>query len=294
MTCIVVGQAVAGWRQAAGNYRESAMTRSRTSLPPLDPLRYAPSPERPLRAKARRMAHDMDIQPHQHDWGQLVFSLEGAVRVLAESGATAQTFIVPPSRAVWIPAGVVHAVMAISEAELRTLYVHASMAPADGAGSWSACRVFEVSPLLRELVRELALGDKAWEPARDALLAPLLLDELRRAAPLSLGLTLPQDKRLRRLCEALLAAPQQHALLADWAREVGASERTLSRLFRQELGTSYRQWREQALLAQALQLASRGRPMALIAAELGYATPSAFSAMVRRSVGASPRSFFAT
>jgi AraC-like DNA-binding protein/mannose-6-phosphate isomerase-like protein (cupin superfamily) len=267
-----------------------AKQKSRTSLPPLDPLRYAPSAARPLRAKARRMAHDMDIQPHEHDWGQLVFSLEGAVRVQAEAGGVAQAFIVPPSRAVWIPAGVVHAVMAISEAELRTLYVHASAAPA----AWSACRVFEVSPLLRELVRELALGDKAWEPARDALLAPLLLDELQRAAPLALGLTLPQDKRLRRLCEALLVAPQQHALLADWASEVGASERTLSRLFRQELGTSYRQWREQALLAQALQLASRGRPMALIAAELGYATPSAFSAMVRRSVGASPRSFFAT
>lgn len=262
---------------------------SRTSLPPLDPWRYAPSSERPLRAKARRMAHDMDIQPHQHDWAQLVFSLEGAVRVQAETGDTAQAFIVPPSRAVWIPAGVVHAVMAISEAELRTLYAHASVAPA----GWQRCRVFEVSALLRELVRELAAGDERWEPAREALLAPLLLDELGRAAPLALGLTLPQDKRLRRLCEALLAAPQQHALLADWAQTVGASERTLARLFREELGTSYRQWREQALLAQALQLAARGRPMGLIAAELGYASASAFSAMVRRSVGASPRQFFA-
>lgn len=266
-----------------------ARPRSRTSLPPLDPLRYAPSADRPLRAKARRMAHDMDIQPHRHDWGQLVFSLEGAVRVQAQSAGLTQAFIVPPSRAVWIPAGVEHAVMAISEAELRTLYVHAGVAPAD----WQDCRVFEVSPLLRELVRELAAGDASWEPARAALLTPLLLDELQRAAPLALGLTLPRDKRLRRLCEALLAAPQQHALLADWAREVGASERTLSRLFRQELGTSYRQWREQAMLAQALQLASRGRPMGLIAFDLGYASPSAFSAMVRRSVGASPRSFFA-
>lgn len=268
------------------------LTRSlpaRTSLPPLDPWRYAPSADRPLRAKARRMAHHMDIQPHHHDWAQLVFSLEGAVRVQAESGDTAQAFIVPPSRAVWIPAGVVHAVMAISEAELRTLYVDAGIAPA----GWDRCRVFEVSALLRELVRELAAGDERADPARESLLAPLLIDELRRAPALALGLTLPRDKRLRRLCEALLAAPQQHALLADWAREVGASERTLARLFREELGTSYRQWREQALLAQALQLAARGRPMGWIATELGYASASAFSAMVRRSVGASPRAFFA-
>lgn len=261
----------------------------RTSLPPLDPLRYAPTAERPLRAKARRMAHHMDIQPHAHDWGQLVFSLEGAVRVQAEDGERSQAFIVPPSRAVWIPAGVVHAVMAISEAELRTLYVHASATPA----GWPRCRVLEVSPLLREIVRELAATDSHWEPARTALLAPLLQDELLRAPILPLGLTLPQDKRLRRLCEALLAAPQQHAQLGDWARQVGASERTLARLFREELGCSFRQWREQALLAQALQLAARGRPMGLIAAELGYASASAFSAMVRRSVGSSPRLFFA-
>jgi AraC-like DNA-binding protein len=270
------------------------MTR-RTSIPPLDPLRHAPSPARPVRAKARRMAHDMDIQPHDHPWGQLVFSLEGAVRVQAQQGLKAQSFVVPPSRAVWIPAGVRHAVNALSEAELRTLYVHALAAgqlARDEAAAWSQCRVLDVSPLVRELVRELADSQEQQAASREALLTPLLLDELRRARALPLGLTLPQDKRLRRLCEALLAAPQQQTPLSDWARQVGASERTVARLFRDELGTTFRQWREQALLAQALQLAERRLPMAHIAAELGYTTPSAFSAMVRRTVGQSPRTFF--
>jgi AraC-like DNA-binding protein len=179
----------------------------------------------------------------------------------------------------------------LSEAELRTLYVHDSASTAlgqdDGPG-WQRCRVMEVSPLLRELVRELAQD----EPSREPLLVPLLIDELRRARPLALGLSLPTDKRLRKLCEALLTAPQQHARLADWAQAVGASERTLARLFESELGTSYRLWREQALLQQALQLAERGKPMAWIATELGYASASAFSAMVRRSVGQSPSAFF--
>ena len=79
----------------------------RQTFPPLDPLRHAPSPERPLRAKARRMGQDMDIQPHAHDWGQLVFSLEGAVRVLAGAPAGEQAFVVPPTRANpsgWTPA----------------------------------------------------------------------------------------------------------------------------------------------------------------------------------------------
>lgn len=264
---------------------------SRRSIPPLDPQRHAPSAERPLRAKARRMAHDMDIQPHEHDWGQLVFSLEGAVRVQAEHQGLTQAFVVPPTRAVWIPPGVRHAVTALSEAELRTLYVHAEAAAElarDDAAAWAGCRVLEVSPLARELVRELAQD----QPAREPVLNPLLLDELRRAAPLALGLTLPHDRRLRRLCEALLADPSQQRSLAAAAREVGASERQLSRLFRQELGCSWRQWREQALLAEALRLAEAGRSMAAIAEQLGYATPSAFGAMVKRSVGRSARAFF--
>jgi AraC-like DNA-binding protein len=68
----------------------------------------------------------------------------------------------------------------------------------------------------------------------------------------------------------------------------------VARLFRSELGTSFGQWRQQALLARAVTLAARGRPMGHIAAELGSASPSAFSAMVRRAVGAPPRRFLAS
>jgi AraC-like DNA-binding protein len=77
-------------------------------------------------------------------------------------------------------------------------------------------------------------------------------------------------------------------------RDIGASERTVARLFRDELGTSFGQWRQQVLLARALTLAARKRPMSEIAAELGYASPSAFSAMVRRTLGAPPSRFFAS
>ena len=81
--------------------------------------------------------------------------------------------------------------------------------------------------------------------------------------------------------------------LEAWARDSGASPRTVARLFRQELGTTFVQWRQQVLLAKALAMAARRVPMSTIAAELGYASPSAFSAMVRRSVGAPPSRFFA-
>lgn len=259
----------------------------RRSLPPLDPLRYAPSAERPLRVKARRMARQVDIYPHSHDWAQLVFSLSGAVRVSTASS----TFIVPPSRAVWIPAGVEHAVTAVELADLRTCYLHGPLLTGE---AWSHSRVLEVSPLLRELSVELAeMLENGTATRREALLSELVLDELRRARSLPLGVNLPKDARLRRLCEAMLDAPGRHASLQDWAQEVGASARTLTRLFRSELGTSFARWREQLLLAQALAMAARGRPINVIASELGYGSASAFSAMVTRTVGMSPRRFFA-
>ncbi|WIT10434.1 helix-turn-helix transcriptional regulator [Paucibacter sediminis] len=275
-----------------------APPRARTSVPPLDPLRYAPSMERPVRAKARLMAHHMDIQAHHHDWGQLVFSINGVVRV----NTAHATFLVPPSRAVWIPPRVVHAVTAVERCDLRTLYLHGSAGEAGGAqGVWADCRVLEVSPLLRELVLQLAIHPEDPEgpattpqdQARERCIASLVLDELGRASSLRLGVDLPQDARLRKLCEAVLANPVRHAALADWAAEVGASERTISRLFREQLGSSYAQWRSQALLAHALALAARKRPMSLIAAELGYGSASAFTAMVKRTVGMPPSRFFA-
>jgi len=272
----------------------------RRSLPPVDPQRYAPSIERRVRGKSRQMAHQMDIQPHWHEWAQLVFSISGAVRVSTEGhgDGVGSTYLVPPSRAVWIPPGVVHAVTAVERADLRTLYLHELAVAELGAdGTWADCRVLEVSPLLRELVLQLvvdpdALPEQPAAAARERTVCALILDELRRARSLQLGLPLPREGRLRSLCEAMIDQPLRHAGIEGWAEHAATSARTLSRWFRDELGTSYGQWRQQLLLAQALSMAARKQPMRLIAAELGYASPSAFSAMVTRAVGMPPSRFF--
>ncbi|PXW94974.1 AraC-like DNA-binding protein [Sphaerotilus hippei] len=277
-----------------------------TYVQPLDPLRFAPTSARPVRAKARRLAADTRVDPHAHAWAQLSYSAAGVTRVTAGTS----TYIVPPSRAVWIPAGVEHAVTVVQAADLRTLYFHQAPEPvearAGGPGPWDRCRVVEVSSLLRELVQQLVVletdapGLEGGPPApsgpartaREHCLATLAVDELRQARCLPLGVALPQDRRLRGLCEAVLDDPVRHATLEGWAAEAGASARTIARLFRHELGASFVQWRQQVLLARALSLAARGRPMSHIAAELGYASPSAFSAMVTRTVGMSPSRFF--
>ncbi len=272
----------------------------RDAIGPLTPHLYTPTAARPLRAKLQRLRADTRVVPHAHPWGQVALSAMGVIRVTARHGS----YIVPPSRAVWIPPGVEHAVTVIEDAELLTLYLHQARGrwgPARSlteSSGWRQCRVLEVSSLLLALALRLdATPDRPRAaPTRDALerehrLGALLFDELRRAAPVRLGVDLPQDKRLRRLCEAVIEAPSRHATLAAWAEGTGASARTLTRLFRSELGTSFVQWRQQVLLARAVPLAARKLPMASIAAELGYASPSAFAAMVRRSVGAPPSRF---
>lgn len=289
-------------KPAIGPGPAAAPASRRRSVPPLDPLRFKPTAARPLRAKARWMEHQMDIQPHQHDWAQMAFSMVGAVRVQTEGPQRSHSYLVPPSRAVWIPPRTVHAVSAVERADLRALYIHesavAQLGLAGGPQAWSQCRVLEVTPLMRELLQALATSPDdgpqgSLDQAREQALCQLLIDELRRARSLHLGLSLPHDKRLRHLCETMMAEPARHADIEGWASECGASARTLSRLFREELGTSFSQWRQQLQLAHALQLAAQKKPMNLIAAELGYASASAFSAMVTRAVGMPPSQFFA-
>jgi AraC-like DNA-binding protein len=270
-------------------------TRRTRSVPPIDPIRFAPSAAHPVRAKARHLAAKTQVDPHRHAWGQLAFSVTGVVRVTAGAG----TYIVPPSRAVWIPPQVEHAVHVVEDAEIRTVYLHqdstcAGPWPAQAAESadWRECRVVEVSSLLRELVTQIAESTLHGDDAsREHHLGALVLDELRRAARVPLGVDLPQDKRLLALC--VLADPTRWSTLDECARGVGASPRTVARLFRSELGTTFLQWRQQVLLAKALSMTARKVPLGVIAAELGYASPSAFTAMVRRSVGAPPSRFFA-
>jgi AraC-like DNA-binding protein len=254
---------------------------------------FQPSRQRPVRVRARSLRADSHFEPHQHAWSQLAYCAAGIMQVTTEQHVGTGdevTFIVPPSRAVWIAPGARHAVHVLEQAEFRTLYIHASATPP----GWSRCRVIVVSPLLRELVQALD-APQPMARAREERLTNLALDEITHADIQALGVPLPHaqagDKRLRVLCENVLRSPSQRATLAEWAAEVGASERTMARLFRDELGTSYQQWRQQAILAHALPMLARGVPVSHVAAASGYASDSAFTAMFKSAMGQPPSHF---
>lgn len=253
--------------------------------------RFTPSPLRPVRLRARSMPVETHFEPHRHAWAQLAYCASGLVQVTVATPDEV-TYIVPPSRAVWIAPGALHTIAVIEAAEFRSLYIDASAVPAD----WRVCRMIMVSPLLRELIHALdAPPGRPLSSRRETMLSALVLEDIMEADTQALGIPLPHpqsgDKRLRALCEAVLRSPAERATLAEWATEVGASERTLARLFRDELGLSYQQWRQQAILSHALPMLARGTPVSQVAEASGYASDSAFSAMFKTAMGQSP-SFF--
>lgn len=248
------------------------------------PPREAPSAAIPVTMIARDLQADEFLLPHSHPWGQVTYALEGVLRITALNSS----WVLPPMRAIWIPPQVEHEVTILEKTRLRPLCIFAARAPFAGRD----CQVLEVSNLLRQLIISLEQLDPGQEPAREALLAELILDELSRSSTRPIRVPLPSDKRLKTLCGNLIDKPGSPLTLEQWAQVVGASERTLARLFERELGLSFGQWRQQVRLAHAAPMIARGVPLSQVAQELGYASQSAFSAMFKKTFGCSPTSFF--
>lgn len=105
-------------------------------------------------------------------------------------------------------------------------------------------------------------------------------------------LTLSSEPRIRRVTDLMLANPADNRTLSEWAAQIGASERTLGRLFLRHLGMSFGAWRRRLRLLEAIDRLGNGAPMTEVAYELGYSSPSAFIAMFRENLGEPPAGFF--
>ncbi|HKJ00346.1 MAG TPA: helix-turn-helix transcriptional regulator [bacterium] len=226
------------------------------------------------------------IPPAWHPRAQLIYATRGVMTVNAPQG----TWVLPPQRAVWVPAGTPHFTRMAGAASMRTLYIDPAAVP----GLPPGCCVVTVSPLLRELIAEAMHLPAEYDEAGPAgRLVAVLLDQFRALPVAPLHLPLPADERLQRIAAALRAEPGDNRTLAAWGRLVGASPRTLARGFLRETGLTFRAWRQQVRLLEALERLAAGEAVTAVALELGYETPSAFVAMFRRALGTSPGRYFA-
>ena len=249
----------------------------------LDALEALP---RPVYGHVEALPNRVIGYRHSHRWAQLSYAARGVVEVRTQGAL----FVAPPQRALWIPAHVRHRVRTAAGTEVRSLYIRPEAVP-DMPG---VCRVLHVDPLLRELVRAFGeLPVEYDEAGAHGRLAAVLLDRLAAAPEAGLMLPLPQDRRLRRVCRALQARPDSALSLAQWAQRLATSEKTLSRLFRQQTGMSFRLWRQRARLLGALPLLERGERVTDVALACGYDSLSAFIAVFREQFGATPGEFAA-
>ncbi len=218
---------------------------------------------------------------HVHKRGQLLYAATGVITVITDEGS----WVVPPRRAVWLPAGVSHEVRMSGVVSTRSAYVSQAAA----ARLPGHCRVIEVSLLLHALLLEAVdLPVEYALEGRDGRVMALLLDEIATMPALALSTPLPRDPRLARLCRALITAPALEVDIDAMAHKAGMSRRSFTRLFRLQTGMSFSAWRQQACLLAALTRMGNGESITAVAIELGYSSASAFTAAFRRVLGAPP------
>lgn len=252
--------------------------------------RGADDPERDLLVRSYAVTHPADLHLRERvfdRYNQLTYAARGVMDVTTDAG----TWVVPPHRAVWIPAGVRHAVRMSGAVALRTLYFKRGV----GRGRTPrACQAVNVTPLLRELVLQATrIGLLHRTDAREARLAQVILDQLETLATVPLQLPWPHDQRARAAAQRLLENTEPESL-TNAARRVGASKRTLERLFLAETSMTLGRWRQRARLIHALRLLARGGDVTTVALEVGYNSPSAFIVAFRNQLGTTPARYFAT
>lgn len=239
-----------------------------------------------LIATERRYAAGLHFPLHSHARGQFAYAATGAISVLTPQG----NWLVPPQRACWLPAGLEHSMQ--MHGEVLMLNVFISTAAATNSGMSGHCKVLDTSPLLRQLLAEAVKLDACYMGnSRDGKLMALLLDEIGLMTPLPLNAPLPQEPRLAQLCTALLDQPGLHSDIDAMALKAGMSRRTFTRLFRQQTGLGFAQWRQQVCLLHAITRLAQGQAVTRVALDLGYGSPSAFTAAFRRVLGKAPSDY---
>ncbi|MFI5828567.1 AraC family transcriptional regulator [Streptomyces sp. NPDC051578] len=231
--------------------------------------------------RTQRLASGEAIHAHRHDDHQIIYAGRGVLAITTSEGS----WVAPGTRAIWVPAGTVHEHRAYGELDLHLVGLPAVENPL-GLG---APTVLAVGPLLRELIIAYTHDGDDGSDER-ARLRAVLLDQLRTSPQQPLHLPTPTTPLLRTLCDVLQADPGDGRTLAELGKEVGASDRTLSRLFRSDLGMTFPQWRTQLRLHHALILLTERTPVTTVAHQCGWSSASAFIDVFRRAFGHTPGS----
>ncbi|MEZ5805355.1 MAG: helix-turn-helix transcriptional regulator [Rhizobiaceae bacterium] len=226
----------------------------------------------------------LHVPMHRHSRAQLLQALHGVVMVMTNAGR----WMVPPDHAMWIPAGIEHAVDILGDVEMHSIYAE----PGALSGPMQKLRVVEVTDFVRSLIVEVSReAERDAGSQRFGLLSALLLHEIPNLREVPLALPLPTEPKLAALCQAFVRNPSSRAAIEDWADQLGMSRRTFTRNFHRQTNLSLSTWRQQACIFAALPRLAEGQPVTRVALDLGYDSVPAFTTMFRRMTGISPRRY---
>ncbi|HEY4372442.1 MAG TPA: helix-turn-helix transcriptional regulator [Burkholderiales bacterium] len=241
-----------------------------------------------LPATAKRIEitqNDCEQPLHRHRHGHLVIALAGAVTCHVPGGK----WVVPPQSGVWVPAGILHSSTVTHNARICFLYVQPHAAKMPGK-----CCTVSLSPLLLQLIQYLAdQGPSYPRTGPTARLVKVLLDQLVTMPIEQLHLPVSDDPTITRIANELATDPSDRSTLAQWARRVAMSERTLARLVNRETGLTFGRWRQQLHLIIALHQLASGCTVQQVAGHLGYGSVTAFITMFKKLVGHPPGRYIA-
>src|ERR1700675_4935190 len=221
------------------------------------------------------------IPEHSHPEDQLLFASSGVMTLRTKQGV----WVVPPLRAVWIPANTPHSVAMSGPVSMRTLY----FLPRLWRKFPRKCFVMNVSSLLRELILHACKFKRLNKGASaERRIIEIIVDQLQAVDSIPLQLPHPTDSRARRVVTPLLAAPAHQRDVESLCKDCGASKRTIQRVFLEEAKMNFGKWRQQLRLLHGLQLLASGEKVTAAALEAGYSSPSAVISMFRKQLGTTP------
>ncbi len=239
-----------------------------------------------IRSYAVELSTAHKIHKHSHDWHQLIYASRGVMTVNTSTGS----WVVPSRRAVWVPGGIEHEIEMSASVSVRTLYLRTGLS----AALPDECCVVNVSPLLRELIlRTIDIGMLNRTVATHKHLIDVILDQFRTLPTIPLNLPMPADIRALRIAELVRDNPGDAKSLDCLAKKIGASKRTIERLFQTETEMTFGKWRQQLRMLHALRLLAAGENVTTAALEVGYDSTSAFISAFKNAVGTTPGRYYA-
>jgi len=223
---------------------------------------------------------------HRHVRHQLIYATHGVIHITTATHA----WVLPPTRALWIKAGTAHSLKIKKPAEVKILYIDNKVPSLQNCLS---CVVVNVTALVRELI--LACADLPWDYSVDSAsfrLAQVLLDQLEVLECTPVALPMPSDTRALKIIEILSKFPSNREPLSKLAHRVGASSRTIERIFISETHLTFNSWRRRQRLLNAIERLAYGESVTNISMEIGYNSVSSFGEAFRKFFGQTPYRYF--